>query len=163
MAVTARFFRCLVLSVMAAVLMAGCAGIHTRAEAPYVSLSNLEILEVGLFEQRYRLRLRIQNPNDFALPISGMRYELEINDKRFAKGVSRQSITIPAYGEGLVDVEVVSNLGRLMEQFSGLTAGRVQKVSYRLSGSVSLAHSVVKLPFEYKGDVSMDSGTPGER
>ena len=161
MSMTAKFIRCSVLSVFTAVLMSGCAGIHTRAEAPSISLSNLEILKVGLLEQRYRLKLRIQNPNDFALPISGMKYQLDINDQKFANGVSRQAVTIPAFGEGMMDVEVFSNFGRIMEQFSGLASGRMQKVSYRLFGSVSMAHSVVKLPFEYKGDVGLNFSTPG--
>jgi len=131
-----------------------------RTQAPYVSLSDLQVREIGLFEQRYRLKLRIQNPNSFALPISGMNYQLHINGKKFAGGVSRQPVTIPAFGEALADVDVISDVGSLLQQFSGLTSGHVQKVSYRLSGSISLAHSVLKLPFEYKGEVDLNFGSP---
>ncbi len=158
MTVTIRLFRLLALSVLIVALLTACAGIRIRTQAPYVSLSNLQVLDVGLFEQRYRLQLRIQNPNSFALPISGMNYQLHINDKKFASGVSRQPVTIPAFGEELSDVDVVSDVGSLLEQFSGLALGHMQKVSYRLSGNISLAHSVLKLPFEYKGEVDLNFG-----
>jgi LEA14-like dessication related protein len=118
---------------MIAVFVAsGCAGIRMHTEPPYVSLVNMNILQIGIFEQRFLLQLRIQNPNDFALSISGMKYTLMINEKDFARGVNRQSVNLPAYGEEIVDVEVVSDLGNLLNQIRELGTGQKQTLSFRL-------------------------------
>lgn len=135
------------------VVLAGCAGLASRAEPPHVSMANLQVVSVGLFEQRYRLQLRVQNPNDFSLPIAGLSYHLYINDQDFGRGVSRQSVTIPGFGEELLDVEVVSDLGSVLQQIRELGEGARPSLRYRLAGSVSLADRFGRLPFEYKGEI----------
>lgn len=137
----------------------GCAGLLTQAEPPQVSLAGIQVIDVNLFEQRYRLRLRLQNPNDFPLPIEGMRYKLYFNEREFAHGVSRQSITLPEYDSRLLEVEVISDLGRALDQIRDLGASTPEKLSYRLTGTVSVANRMSQLPFEYKGEVRF----PGSR
>ncbi len=142
-----------------AVLLSACAGLYPRPDPPNVTLAGLRVVEMGLFEQRYRLRLRIQNPNAFALPIRGMDYELTLNDREFARGVSRQYVTVPAFGEEVLEVDVISNLGELIEQLQDLGAGRVYTLSYGLSGGISLANRAIKIPFDYQGEIAL---TPPE-
>jgi LEA14-like dessication related protein len=155
-----RFHHLFFLSMIAVFTASGCAGIRMHTEPPYVSLVNMNILQIGIFEQRFLLQLRIQNPNDFALSISGMKYKLMINEKDFARGVNRHSVTLPAYGEEIVDVEVVSDLGSLLNQIRELGTGQIQTLSYRLSGSASLANSLIKLPFDYQGEVDLSFEEP---
>ncbi|MDX1764658.1 MAG: LEA type 2 family protein [bacterium] len=135
--------------------MAGCAGLTKRPEPPEVSLANMAILNAGLFEQRYRLQLRLQNPNDFPLPIKGMKYQITINDKAFARGVSSDSVTIPAFSEALVDVEGISNLSTLVDQLFELGHTGKEKIQYRLSGSARLANQPLSIPFEYQGEFKL--------
>lgn len=141
-------------AVLCLALAAGCAGLFTRPEPPNVSLADLQVADVGLFEQRYRLRLRVQNPNDFALPIKGMRYTLAVNDREFAEGVSPESVTVPAFGEELIEVEAVSNLARVVDQMLEL-GGQRRSLSYRLSGSLSLGGGIGRMPFDYQGEVNL--------
>ncbi|MEK6775591.1 MAG: LEA type 2 family protein [bacterium] len=147
--------------VLLVILVSGCALGLSRTEPPYVTLSGMDVVRADLFEQRFLLRLRMQNPNGFPLPISGMKYALEINNRAFARGVTRKPVTIPAYGEEIVDVEVVSDIGRVIEQFQSLGAGDVRKLNYRLSGSASLANRMMSLPFEYKGEIDLAWPRPG--
>lgn len=133
-------------------LLGGCAGLFSRPEPPQISLASIRPVDMGLFEQRYRLRLRVQNPNPFALRIKGMDYSLYLNDQQFAQGVSPESATVPAYGEQVVEVDVISNLARLFDQFSEL--GRQRSLSYRLVGGIRLANVTARIPFEYQGEIS---------
>ena len=130
-----------------------CAAISTRPEPPNISLVDLRPLDVGLFEQRYRLRLRIQNPNPFALPIRGMDYVLHLNDREFGYGVSPEAATVPAFGERVIEVDVVSNLARAFDQLVEL--GAVGGLRYRLSGGLRLKNVAARVPFEYQGEISL--------
>lgn len=136
-----------------ALLITGCSHFPTRPEPPDVSLNNLQLIEATLFEQRYLLHLRIQNPNSFELPIAGMRYRLMLNGREFATGVSRDIDTLPAYGEQVVTVSVVSNLLRIYEQLREPTAS--DAFSYALEGSVSLHGLPVSLPFSQRGEIPL--------
>jgi LEA14-like dessication related protein len=142
-------------------LLGGCSSLFQRPEPPQISLASIRPVDIGLFEQRYRLRLRVQNPNPFALRIQGMDYSLYLNEQQFAQGVSPASATVPAYGEQLVEVDVVSNLARLFDQFSEF--GRQRGLSYRLVGGIRLANVAARIPFEYQGEISLapkDAGPP---
>ena len=149
-----QYVTCKVPVLMVVLLLAGCASLGGYRDPPRVSLVSIEPLDMTLLEQRYALQLRILNPNDVALPVSGLNYSIEINRREFAYGVSRQSVTIPAHGEALLDVEVISNLLSLMRQVQELGAGGKQVIDYRLSGKLSLDHSPVRLPFDYSGELS---------
>ena len=134
--------------------LAGCAILGGYRESPRVSLVSIQPLDMTLLEQRYALQLRILNPNDVALPVSGLNYSIEINRREFAYGVSRQSVTIPAHGEAVLDVEVISNLLNLLRQMQGLEQAGRQVIEYRLSGRLSLDRSAVRLPFDYSGELN---------
>jgi len=133
------------------VLLASCASLGGYREEPRVSLIGIQPLGMTLLEQRYLLALRILNPNDVEIPISGMSYSVEINDREFAYGVSRQAVTIPALGEAVVEVEVVSSLLDMLRQLQSLDDARQSRLDYRISGGLSLANRRAKLPFDYSG------------
>lgn len=135
--------------------LAGCAALTTPLESPYVSLAGLQLSEVSLFEQRYTLTLRIQNPNAVDLPIAGMNYVLHVNGEEFARGVNAEAVDVPAHGEALAKVDVTSNLAGLFDQIKRLGSGGEPRLDYKLEGSVSLASRLVKLPFKYEGSVDM--------
>jgi LEA14-like dessication related protein len=142
------------------VLLVGCAGLGIYPDPPRVSLANLQPVEMGLFEQRYRLWLRIQNPNAVDIPVAGLDYTLYINDKEFAYGVSRQDVTVPAFGEALIEVDVVSSLMSVITQIQQLNERQNESLSYRLTGGLSLGNHPGKLPFEYKGKIATPQSPP---
>jgi LEA14-like dessication related protein len=131
--------------------VAGCAGFGGYRDAPRVSLVSIKPLELGLLEQRYRLVLRILNPNSIDLPLAGLSYSLEVNEREFAYGVSRQAVTIPALGEAVLEVDVISSLLDVLQQAQQLGAGQPAALDYRLSGKINLANSALRLPFDYSG------------
>lgn len=135
----------------------GCAHPFTRVQPPSVSISEIHLVEAQLLEQRYRLRLRLQNPNSFALPISGMEYRLFINGVEFARGVSSQSAYVPAYEERLLDVEMVSTIGSLVGQLRNWSRRPEQAVRYRLAGEVDVAARFAPVSFEFHGAFPFDT------
>ena len=104
---------------MAVVLAFGACTVSREPLAPpQVSISDLHPVEMTLLEQRYAVTLRVQNPNPVSLPIIGIAFRLNLNEAEFARGVNAESVTIPAYGEELLDVVVTSNLAGAMGELS---------------------------------------------
>jgi len=143
----------LLTAVVVCVLVSACASLGGYREKPRVSLVSIQPLDMTLLEQRYQLVLRILNPNDVDLPLSGLSYGVEINGREFAYGVSRQAVTIPALGEAVVEVEVISSLLDMLRQLQALDDGAAHRLDYRISGRLSLANRRGKLPFDYSGSL----------
>jgi len=136
---------------LASIFLGACATMSPYRESPRVSLVSIQPQEMKLLEQRFALQLRILNPNDVMIPVKGLSYSIEINDREFAYGVSQQAVDIPAFGEALLDVEVVSNLLNVMRQLQAMSGETRNSLDYRLAGKLSLANSHVSLPFDYSG------------
>lgn len=149
--------RVCVLVLLAAVLAAGsaCSFFRPSIEAPRIGLTAFEPLEMRFLEQRYRLTLRIQNPNDFALRIKGFDYTVTLNGEAFGHGVSNQPVTVPAYGESLATVEMTSSLGRLLEQIRSLAESRADRIRYAIAGKTKIAGFAFRIPFERSGEVQL--------
>ncbi len=140
--------------------LVACAGIGPgqHVEPPQVRLADLEFAEVGLFEQRFRITLRIRNPNDFDLPIDGLRFALDVNDRPFVTGLSDRSVTVPRLGEQTVEVDASTTLLDVVDQFMGLTGRDV--LSYRMIGTAFLRGVARReVPFEQSGSFRMAPGT----
>jgi LEA14-like dessication related protein len=136
-----------------AIVLAGCATVQSPLEAPHVSLTDMRIIDATLFEQRYALKIRVQNPNPVALPIEGMEFRLDINDVELGRGVSDKAVTVPAYGEEVFEINLVSNFARIVNQIRALEGGQGNSLRYRLAGGISVANRIGKLPFDYHGEI----------
>jgi LEA14-like dessication related protein len=111
------------------------------------------MIDAQLFEQRYALTLRIQNPNSFDLDVNGLSFEVELNGREFAHGVSNKGVLIPAYGESTLEVEVTSSLFNIVDQINALERRQGKSLEYRIHGKISTANHLLSLPFERKGEI----------
>ena len=134
--------------------MLGCASLLANVEPPEVGVINLTPLEAeGMFEQRARVELRITNPNDFDLHITGLSFQLDFNDRRFTRGVSNESFSVPRLGEAKTSLVVTTSMLDLLRQ--GMALDRQQKTSYTISGKVYLGNArMSSLSFKHEGDLS---------
>lgn len=133
--------------------ISGCATLPAGTEPPYLSLVSIEPVEVTPLEQKYRFRVRVQNPNDHDLDISGMSYVLEVNGHSFLKGVSDEAVTIPRFGESIIELSGVSTLFGFVRQIQALQKQETPNLRYKLSGKLSLSGGFGWLPFSFEGTV----------
>jgi LEA14-like dessication related protein len=117
--------------------LAACAAFPSRLEPPSVTLADFRPVQIGLLEQEYALRIRVQNPNAVELPLNGLSYRVELNGRPFAKGVSQQRATVPAFGEVLLDVSAVGSLSGVLDQLTALREAPPHGISYRLQGKLA--------------------------
>ena len=153
-----------------AVQLCGCAGLPGKVEPPSVSVADITLGNIGMLEQQFKLKLRLQNPNPFDLKFDGINYELELNDQSFARGVGNQPVSIPRLGETFMDVSAVSSLAGIVRQLSSLRRENASGMRYRIHGKVFMSGSGNALPFEFRGEIGTplprtDKSTPpaGER
>ncbi len=143
--------------------IAGCAGLPANTSALRVNLLSMRVVDMQLFEQRYALSIRIQNPNPQDFQVAGLDFSLSINGEFFADGVSNQSVVIPAYGEAVTEVQVSSSWFRLFNQIRALQENTGEDFTYRISGSVSLSESWIRLPFQREGRIGISLSKPSYR
>lgn len=145
-------------ALVALLLSAGCAGFGSRLEPPKLSVVGVEIVRGDLFEQRFKARMRVRNPNDRSIAVRGVSYSLQIGGEELGRGLSGSSFTVPALGEAEFDMLVTANLAgtvmRLLER--ARSDGLPDSLSYRLRGEVKLAEGLVRsIPFDEKGAVKL--------
>lgn len=131
----------------------GCAALRPDFEPPRITLVSLQPDSATLFEQKYLIQLRIQNPNDWALSVRGLHYDLELNGQPFLSGLSSESVVIPPFSEAVVGSEGVSTLFSFLRQIEELNRGARQALEYRLSGRVSVDNLPGGVRFDYAGEL----------
>lgn len=145
--------------VAAAVLMAACSTMPKEYETLRVHIADMTPKDMAIFEQRFDVKLRIQNPNDAEFSINGLRFDIDLNDREFANGMSGQRVVVPRFGSEVVDVEVFTTLASFLRQIQELNTGAGQKVRYHLKGTAFVeSPGTFKAPFDEKGEIELNLG-----
>ena len=135
-------------------LLAGCASVDD-ARPPSIQLSNLRLGTGGLLNQELLIEIRIGNPNDFELPLTGLTFQLDVNGLPFADGLSNAAVTVPRLGYATVPVTGNTNIVSVFRQLMFL--GKSDRVTYRLHGNAYVGRLGINqtLPYERKGELSL--------
>jgi len=134
-----------------AVCLVGCAA---RLQKPEIALAGVDLVGLGLVEQRFVLTLRVRNPNDVELPISALNFNLELNGRQFAKGASEKPVIVPRQGEAELEVATVSRLAAVLKPLSEARKDGRERIGYRLYGTVELERAG-RFPFERSGELPL--------
>ncbi len=137
--------------------LAGCALFAPKLEAPRLSIVSVSLLKSDLWEQRLKVRMRVQNPNDRTLPVKGLSYSIDLEGQEFASGVSGASFVVPADGEAEFDMNVTANMaGALFKLFGRGAEAQTDRIEYRIRGKVSLSEGLLRtVPFEQHGTFNL--------
>jgi LEA14-like dessication related protein len=148
----------LVLMLVTGVLASACARAPVSMEPPQVTLAGISLVGLDLLEQRYELRLRVQNPNDFDFIIEGMQYQVEINDKLFARGNSNHVVSVPHNDMRTISVDAVSTLNDVLRQLQVDERSGPEVLRYRVSGTLTLRHHGSDIAFDHRGEIRLPAG-----
>jgi LEA14-like dessication related protein len=136
----ARSLACLLL-----VATVGCASWLMKGEPPEVLVTNVTPLEGTAFEQRMQVDLRIRNPNDFDLLVTGIDFTLNLNGKRLARGLGNTAV--PRLSDVVVSVQTSTSTFDVVRQL--LSFSQAQNLSYDITGQLHLKDG--RLPFNNSG------------
>jgi LEA14-like dessication related protein len=123
-----------------------------------VFVIGLTPMEGGALEQRVRVDLRIQNPNDQPLDARGLRLQLDVNGQRLARGVSAAPFAVPRLGETTTSIVASTSLFDLARQLVALP-GR-QTMNYVLKGTIFLEGMGRSIEFHQAGELGPVNPSP---
>lgn len=136
--------------------LAACASLAPRLETPRLSVMGVKLVEASLFEQRFEVRLRVQNPNDRDLPVRGLDLEFELGGEKFATGVSAREFTVPALGEAEFDMLLTSNAATALLNLARAGEGKRESLDYVIRGRLRTSLGLLRtVPFEERGRVPL--------
>lgn len=139
-------------------LLGACASMMPKSDRIRVTIVDIKPLESTLMEQRFLIKLRLQNRSREVLAVDGMSFDLDLNGKAFASGVSNAAVTAPGFGEVLIEVKVSSTLFGVIRQIQALQGREPRPFRYRISGNLSSPGSLFGLGFSESGEI--DLGVP---
>jgi LEA14-like dessication related protein len=131
-----------VLAFIAQVSLSGCSLFVPKLEAPHLQVVGVEFQKGALWQQKLKVRIHVQNPNDRVLPIKGITYTLDVNGQEFAHGESAASFVVPALGEAEFDMNMTANMAGTL--ISLLSHGTDSTLDYHLVGKISLSEGLLR-------------------
>ncbi len=136
-------------------LLGGCAGWGARPDQVRVHIADIQPLESTLMEQRFLIKLRIQNRSDRVLQADGLSFDLRLNGRDFASGVSNKDVRIEPLSEATMEVAASSTLFGLLRQLRAAQRLRHKPFSYVISGKVHTAGGIGSIPFRETGEIDL--------
>ena len=113
--------------------------------APVFTITAIAILKAELINTRFRVTMKIENPNPFPVELSAFSYELYGNGRLWADGTEKNIIQVPGkssvQGNLFLIMNFINMKRDLLDQIIML-----QDVNYRFSGEVRVSAGVEYLP-----------------
>lgn len=126
-------------------LLVSCATLGSYEE-PELTLIDMQPAESGNLEQRFKLRFRLLNPNDVALPVTGVRYKVDVLGETFASGATNSDFTVDGFADAEFEVTVGVSLLRATRVLMKAMNNTGEPFSYRLDARI-------KTTIPFLGDV----------
>ncbi len=124
-----------------------------KFERPVITVASIEMQHGNLLQQEFQVKFHIQNPNDRALPVTGLHVELSIGGDRIAGGVSNRAFVVPPMGETDFDMTITTNMAMVLLK---LANQRTDSIDYEVTGAASLDLAFLHaLPFHQNGSFSL--------
>lgn len=137
-------------------LISSCAWLQPGREKPEIHLTSIKPLPREGLEQRFLIGLNIVNPGTGELNISGLSYNLILNGRKVASGVSGKMMAIPAYSESRVQLEASTHLISGLRVITGLLQDPGAPVDYQLVTKMRTAWWPVPIEVSEQGSISLD-------
>jgi LEA14-like dessication related protein len=132
------------------------AAAEIAVQEPAFTITSIKILQADLINTRFKLSLRVDNPNTFPITLSSFRYELYGDGNLWTDGVEKNLAAVPAGGSAEANITCEMNfIGMKRRLLDDIVAMR--EVHYRVTGSMELETGIPGLPgfhinFDYSGN-----------
>ena len=128
-----RLFVTLMISVLA---LTGCAGLAPEMDPPKVTVESVESLPSTGGGPRFKINLRVTNPNKPTLDIAGISYSIKVLDRELISGVTNDVPVIEGYSEETVTLEAGINLFQFVRLLAGLGKSTTDALDYQFSAKI---------------------------
>jgi LEA14-like dessication related protein len=137
-------------------ILAGCSLFAPKFEKPTLAVTGVELMSGNLLQQKFRVKFNIQNPNDRALPVTGLQATLNVSGEQVATGANDHAFIVPAKGDVDFDMVVTSNLAMALLKLANSRDQHAELIAYELTGSASIDLPFMhNLPFHQTGSFAL--------
>ena len=119
--------------------------IFVPVREPVFSITAIAILKAELINTRFRVTMKIDNPNPFPLDLSSFSYELYGNDLLWADGTEKNILSVPEKSSVLADLFLLMNFINMKRDLLDQII-RLEDVNYRFAGDVDVSTGIEYLP-----------------
>jgi LEA14-like dessication related protein len=136
--------------------LAACSLLTPKFERPTLSVAGVELVKGNLLQQNFRVKFNIQNPNDRALPVSGLHASLSLGGEHIAQGQNDRAFVVPARGDVDFDMMITANMALALLKLSHEMDQHADSIDYDVSGAASIDLPFLRdLPFHQTGSFSL--------
>ena len=114
-------------------------------QAPTFSITAIAILKAELVNTRFRVSLKIDNPNPFPVDLAAFGYELYGNGRLWADGMERNIIRVPGKSSLRGDLFLLMNFINMRRDLLDQIINLID-VNYRFTGEAQVSTEVEYLP-----------------
>lgn len=127
---------------------------------PKISLEGLNIEKLSITNADMKLRLKVNNPNAFAMILKGGNYQLKLNNQNVFSGImADKDIQIGEKGDGIIELPISLDFLNVSKSVYQMLSGN-KPLDYNLMGNFNLGTSLpllekADLPFEISGKTDL--------
>ena len=133
----------------------GCSSVMPDIDPPKVSVESVESIPSEGGAPRFRIKLRVINPNTQALDIAGISYGVEILDQEVVTGVTNDVPLIEGYSEGVVTLDAGLQLFELLKLLTSLGKAQGEPLEYRFVAKIDFKGLVPTQYVEERGQLAL--------
>lgn len=146
---------------LATLAVGACSAIAPHFERPQLSVVAVQLEGAQLLAQRFRVRVRVQNPNDRELPVQSISFTMDVDGERLGDGATAAPFSIPARGAGTFDAILTTDLATALVKLLPKLRDGAPPVEYRLAGVVNTELAFLRtIPFDQRGSFALSSPAP---
>jgi LEA14-like dessication related protein len=135
-----------------ALCLSACTLVAPKFERPTLAVIGIEMVSGNLMQQNFRVKFNIQNPNDRAVPVSGLHASLSVGGEHIAEGQNDHAFVVPAKGDIDFDMMITANMALALLKLANRMDQHADSIDYDVSGSASIDLPFLRdLPFHQTG------------
>lgn len=136
-------------------IVSGCATLPNLLKDPSVALESVSLANNNLLSPRFKLVLRVTNPNSIALPIKGMSYAINIQGVDLFSGATDDVPQIAAYGDTLLTLELGTDIIKAGNLLRLLLDKSTNTIHYNLGAQIDLSGIPASFNINEAGDINL--------
>ena len=114
-------------------------------QEPVFSITEIAVLKAELINTRFRVNLKVDNPNPFPVELSSFVYELYGQGRLWADGEEKNVFQIPAHESREAQLFLIMNFINMNRALLDQVI-KLQNVQYRFAGEVMVSTGIDYLP-----------------
>jgi LEA14-like dessication related protein len=124
-------------------------------DPPKVSLEDFSSVPSEGAGPRFQIKLRVQNPNEQTLDISGISYGIELAGQEVITGVSNDVPVIEGYSEGVVTLDASLQLFQVLRLLASLGQTTADELTYRFTAKIDFKGLIPTQRVEEEGQITL--------